>query len=52
MTFNLGFKGVHYHFEISGNSVKINTDKNAVIIIGGKQIKMKKGEEINIIADE
>jgi len=52
MIFNLGFKGVTYNFELSGNFVKINTDKNAVIIVGGKEIKMNKGEKRNIFADE
>jgi len=40
MTFNLGFKGVHYHFEISSGLMKVSADKEAVIFIRDKKMKV------------
>ncbi len=40
MRFNLRFKGVHYDFEVTKDKIKILADKNAVVIVGGKEFQV------------
>jgi len=48
MKFNLRFKGVRYYFEISDTAVRIKADKEAVVVVEGKECEMMKGKFIEI----
>ncbi len=47
MKFNLRFKGVHYDFVVSNTSIQIKANKEAMVVMNGREIKV--GEEgINV----
>ncbi len=52
MKFNLRFKGVRYELDISNNSIKIKSNKDAILNIKEEKYRIKGDEEIVIHADE
>ena len=49
MNFNLRFKGVKYHFEISIDSIQIKTNKDSVILINEKEYRVQGGKVLMVV---
>ncbi len=48
LTFQIGFKGAHYTFEVDNHRVSVRTDKTVKIKVFGKEVELKAGEVTEI----
>jgi len=46
MKFRFRFKGIHYHFEITNDSVRVSADKKSVVLINGEEYQVNKVADI------